>query len=175
MGVIVVPNADTARPTPSLGLLSQVQGYLQERCPPTADLWVAGPEWIAVTVTATVVPTSFGEADAVRDRVRAALEAFLNPLTGGRAGQGWDFGRKPHGSDICALLEAVEGVDHVRTLTVDLEPETGDVDFAPQLQRMLQQPLTQPNDQPELDIDLQRWLDRALVYSGAHVISVALQ
>jgi hypothetical protein len=175
MGVIVVPNADTARPTPSLGLLSQVQAYLQERCPPTADLWVAGPEWIAVTVTATVVPTSFGEADAVGDRVRAALEAFLNPLTGGRAGQGWDFGRKPHGSDISALLEAVEGVDHVRTLTVDLEPETGDVDLAPQLQRMLQQALTQPNDQPELDIDLQRWLNRALVYSGAHEISVALQ
>ena len=61
MGVIVVPNEPgSARPTPSLVLLSQVQEYLQERCPPTADLWVAGPEWIAVTVTATVVATSFG-------------------------------------------------------------------------------------------------------------------
>ena len=68
--------ARTARPTPSLGLLREVQEYLQERCPPTAGLWVAGPEWIAVTVTATVVATSAGEADAVGDRVRAALEAF---------------------------------------------------------------------------------------------------
>ena len=50
MGVIIVPNEpDSARPTPSLVLLSQIQEYLQERCPSTADLWVAGPEWIAVT------------------------------------------------------------------------------------------------------------------------------
>jgi hypothetical protein len=175
MGVIVVPNTEAARPTPSLGLLAEVQAYLQQRCPPTADLWVAGPEWIAVTVKATVVPASFEEADAVGDRVRCALAGFLHPLSGGRAGRGWNFGRKPHGSDISALLEAVEGVDHVRILTVSLLPETGDVDLAPRLQRMLERPLAEPGDQPEMDSDLQRWLDRALVYSGAHEISVALR
>ena len=66
-------------------------------------------------------------------------------------------------------------MDHVRTLTVVLEPETGDADSASALQRMLQQPLTEPSDPPELESDLQSWLDRALVYSGAHEISVAAQ
>jgi hypothetical protein len=175
MGVIVVPNAAAARPTPSLGLLRRVQAHLQERCPPTADLWVAGPEWIAVTVEATVVPTSFEEADAVRDRVSSALERFLHPLTGGPDGQGWAFGRKPHGSDLSALVEAVEGVDHVRALSVSLQPETGDVTHRRELQGMLRRKLTETSDQPERERDLQRWLDRALVYSGRHEISVALR
>jgi len=174
MGVIVVPNAAAARPTPSLGLLRRVQAHLQERCCPTVDLWVAGPEWIAVTVEATVMPTSFEEADVVRERVRTALERFLHPLTGGPDGQGWAFGRKPHGSDLSALIEAVAGVDHVRTLSVSLQPETGDVARQGELQEMLRRKLTETSDQPERERDLQRWLDRALVYSGRHEISVAL-
>ena len=174
MGVIVVPNAAAARPTPSLGLLRRVQAHLQERCCPTVDLWVAGPEWIAVTVEATVVPTSFEEADVVRERVRTALERFLHPLTGGPDGQGWAFGRKPHGSDLSALIEAVASVDHVRTLSVSLQPETGDVARQGELQEMLRRKLTETSDEPERERDLQRWLDRALVYSGRHEISVAL-
>jgi predicted phage baseplate assembly protein len=175
VGIIVVPNATTARPTPSLGLLRTVQAHLQERCPPTADVWVAGPEWIAVTVHTTVAPTSVEDADAVRDRVNAALERFLHPLTGGPDGQGWAFGRKPHRSDLTALVEAVEGVDHIDSLAVSLRPETGDVDRRLALGRLLQRPLTQPSDQPELERDLQRWLDRALVYSGRHDVGVTLR
>ena len=90
--MIIVPNEPgSARPTPSLVLLREVQEYLEERCPPTADLWVAGPEWVEVTVTATVVATSAEEAGLVGDRARTVLESFLHPLTGGPDGQGWAF------------------------------------------------------------------------------------
>jgi predicted phage baseplate assembly protein len=174
MGVIVVPNANVARPTPSLGLLRRVQAHLRERCPPTADLWVAGPEWIAVTVTATVVPTSLEQADAIGDRVRTALERFLHPLSGGPDGQGWAFARIPHRSDLSALIEAVEAADHVHALAVSLQPETGDATSRLELQGRLRRTLTETTDQPERERDLQRWLDRALVYSGRHEISVAL-
>jgi Baseplate J-like protein len=174
MGVLVVPNATAARPTPTLGLLRQVRSYLEERCPATADLWVAGPEWIKVTVTATVVPTSLESADAVGDRVRTALDGFLHPLTGGPAGEGWAFGRTPHRSDLFSLVEAVEGVDHARSLEVTLEPETGDVDRRTELRALLRRPLREAGGQPELERDLRRWLDRALVYPGGHDIDVAL-
>jgi predicted phage baseplate assembly protein len=173
MGVIVVPHAETDRPTPSLGLLREVRAHLQARCPATAELWVAGPEWIAVRVEATVTPASLAEADAVGARVRAALERFLHPLTGGPQGQGWAFGRKPHRSDLFALVMAVDGVDTVPTLTVSLEPDTSDADRRLALQRMLRRPLTETSDRPELERGLQRWIDRALVYSGRHEISVA--
>jgi hypothetical protein len=174
MGVIVVPNTDAARPTPNLGLLRQVQAHLQARCSATAELWVAGPEWVRVTITATVVPASLEVADAVGGRVRAALERFLHPLTGGPQGLGWAFGRKPHRSDLFALVEAVEGVDHVESLAVAHAPETQDPSREVALRTMLDQSLAQASRQPPPQ-ELRRWLDRALVYSGQHEISVAFK
>src|SRR5207302_4688635 len=88
VGMIVVPDSAEPRPAPSLGLLRQVQSYLGARLPATAGLWVAGPEWVRVTVTATVVPVSPEVAEPVRGRVRDALTSYLHPLTGGPNGDG---------------------------------------------------------------------------------------
>jgi len=173
VGVVVVPQADADRPTPSLGLLRQVQAHLRARCPATADVWVAGPEWIAVRVTATVTPLSVAEADEVGARVERALESFLHPLRGGPGGRGWEFGRKPHRSDLFALVMEVEGVDSVPSLEVALEPDSTDPERRVALQRLLRRPLGGRPEQPELERELRRWLDRALVYSGRHQISVA--
>jgi hypothetical protein len=50
----------------------------------------------------------------------------LAPLTGGLDGAGWDFGRKPHRSDVYALIEAVPGVDYLRSLAIaELEDQPG--------------------------------------------------
>lgn len=174
MGVLIVPKGAESRPTPSLGLLRQVQRYLQARCPATAALWVAGPEWVAVVVTATIVPTTLAEADAIGARVRAVLDHFLHPLTGGPTGEGWSFGRNPHDSDLFAVLEATPGLDHVRSLSVTRTPETADPERQVRLEKLFTRPLTAapaPTDRPE---DL-RWLARALVYSGQHSITVALE
>jgi hypothetical protein len=76
--------------------------------------------------------------------VQERLAAFLHPLTGGLDAQGWDFGRAPHRSDFFALVESVEGVDHVRFLELD---ETEELDGV-------------------------RESGRYLVYSGVHQISV---
>lgn len=173
MGVIVVPGSETARPTPDLGLLEQVDAYLRLRCPPTADLWVAGPEWIRVTVTAAVVPASLDVADAVGARVRAALERFLHPLTGGPLGEGWAFGRKPHRSDLFAVVDGVDGVDHVESLRVGHEPETRDTNRRAELRALLDRSLSHTGDPPPTP-DQRRWLARALVYSGPHQITVGL-
>jgi hypothetical protein len=175
MGVIIVPDEpDSPRPTPSLVLLSQVRDYLRERCPATASLWVAGPEWIAVSVQATVAVTSVAAADAAADQARTALQGYLHPLTGGPDGQGWPFGQRPHGSEISALLEGLDGVDHVHALTVAYQPQTADAQRALALQPILTRALTAPPDQPELESDPYSWLDRALIYSGTHDVSVQL-
>ncbi|MFY1671338.1 putative baseplate assembly protein [Plantactinospora sp. WMMB334] len=170
IGVIVVPHSAAPRPTPSIGLLRQVEAYLRDRCGPTAALWVAGPEWIEVAVTATVVAVSPEAAVLIQVRVEQALDRFLHPLAGGTDGTGWAFGRKPHRSDLYAAIEAVDGVDHVRELAVAqvAESESLGARLAEVLDRSLAQGAT------PVPADLTRWLERALVYSGRHQITVTL-
>jgi hypothetical protein len=124
VGLLVVPRSTALQPIPSLELLGRVEDYLAARLTPTVNLWVAGPDWLRVTVTAEVIPTFPEAATDVQVAVLAHLVAFLHPLTGGLDGQGWAFGRQPYQSDLYALIEDIPGVDYVRRLTVI---ETGEV------------------------------------------------
>ncbi len=124
VGLIVVPRSSDPQPIPSLELLNRVQDYIAARLAPTVELWVAGPDWLQVTVMAEVAPRSLEAAADVQVAILTRLAAFLHPLTGGLDGQGWAFGRKPYRSDLYALIESTPGVNHVRRLTVT---EEGDV------------------------------------------------
>ena len=112
--VIIVPRGSENQPTPTLGLINQVEQYLRARCVPTLALHVTEPDWVKVTISATLIPTTWEGADATRDRALHHLARFLHPLTGGPNGLGWTFGRLPHASDIYAVLEGVEGIDFVQ-------------------------------------------------------------
>ncbi|WP_327343094.1 putative baseplate assembly protein [Streptomyces europaeiscabiei] len=171
VGVVVVPHSGAARPVPGLGLLRRVEEYLRARCGPTVALRVTGPEWIEVTVAVTVVASSPDAAGEVGGRVEQTLQRFLHPLTGGPDGTGWAFGRKPHRSDLYAEIEAVDGVDHVPSLTVTQVPHSDEL--GDRLQALLGRSLAQLAADPP-DADETRWLERALVYSGRHQITVTL-
>jgi Baseplate J-like protein len=118
VGLVVVPATAARQPVPSVELLARVQEFVENRLPPIVDLWVAGPGWVQIAVTAEVVPVSLERATDVQSAVRAALETFLHPLSGGPHAGGWPFGRTPRRSDLLALIERVPGVDHVRGLSV---------------------------------------------------------
>ncbi len=116
--LLIVPRNSSPQPIPSLALIDRVENYIRDRASPTLNLWVGTPQWLQVSVTAEVVPTSLEVADTVRIAVIQRLETFLHPLTGGVKGEGWEFGREPHESDFYALIEAINGVDYVRSLSV---------------------------------------------------------
>lgn len=118
--LIIVPKNSSRQPTPSLALIEQVETYIRQRCLSAVDLWVAGPEWVEVSVVAEVVPVSPDIVDIVKVAVTNRLEEFLHPLSGGANGQGWDFGRQPHDSDIYAAIQSVDGVNYVRSLQVNV-------------------------------------------------------
>ncbi|MBW4635559.1 MAG: putative baseplate assembly protein [Iphinoe sp. HA4291-MV1] len=117
--LLIVPNSSAPQPVPSLALIEQVETYIRARCNPTINLVVAGPDWQEISVTAEVVPVSLDVADAVRLAVIKRLQEFLHPLTGGKQRQGWAFGRQPYMSDFYAVIEAVPGVDHIHSLTLN--------------------------------------------------------
>ena len=116
--VVVVPRDAAARPVPSVELLDRVEAYLAQRLPAGVEAEVLGPEWVEVGVTVEVVPVALEDAAQVQAALPGRLADFLHPVTGGAAGEGWPFGRRPWRSDLYAVIEATPGVDHVRRLEV---------------------------------------------------------
>ena len=116
--VVVVPKSPYAKPEPSRGFLMTVHRHLDRHRLLTTEVFAVAPEYVEVTVAATVVIKPKNNPDRVRDDLKIQLADFLNPITGGRDGTGWWFGRAVYRSEICELIDGVEGVDYITDLTL---------------------------------------------------------
>jgi predicted phage baseplate assembly protein len=163
--VVIVPDSNEARPSPSPQLRQRVEKYLRERSANVAafprHIKVIPPAYVGINVLADVYPLTMDLAPQVESEAIAALQEFLHPLTGGYRNSGWDFGSFPCLSDFYRLLEEVEGVDHVDNLSLSLQATTllGEPNGAP---------LVVSEDRP-IDVTAPSF---ALVYSGEHKITV---
>jgi uncharacterized phage protein gp47/JayE len=122
--VLIIPESQDPQPWPSHGLREEVQRYLAERGPASlaaaGRIFVTGPEYVPVGVAATIVPLDFSQAGIVEKAARAAIETFLHPLLGGASGAGQEFGRAVYRSDLAAVLEDLDGLDHVESLLFEV-------------------------------------------------------
>jgi predicted phage baseplate assembly protein len=121
--LLIVPRGGQAKPVPSVELLERVKGYVGARAPLGVQLSVVGPRWLAVSVRAEVVAADPSAAHGLPEAIAARIDAFLHPLTGGPYGKGWELGRRPYRSELFALLEGAEGVDHLRSLTLTMRED----------------------------------------------------
>jgi predicted phage baseplate assembly protein len=145
LSLIILPATSDPKPLPSAELLTRVAQFVSTRQAVNAQVDVVGPLYVRVDVTLEVALTRPEGASQIEQAIRAKLAAFLHPLTGGRDGTGWDFGREPHTSDLHAIV-AVPGVDHVRQLSLaQVEEVEGSIDAG-----------------------------RFLIYSGQHQITLTL-
>ena len=92
---------------------------------PHREAFGDSPRYVRVDVRAEVALLSLENAGETEAAVARALARFLHPLTGGADSQGWAFGRKPKKSDLYSVIQAVDGVDHVRTVRIDEHAELG--------------------------------------------------
>lgn len=154
VSVIVVPDSDALPPLPSDGLLQTVCAYLNARRLLTTELYVVAPRFVLVEVRAQVVVLDGADTAAVKLAVEQALDAYLNPLTGGDDGQGWPFGGALRYSKVVQRVFSVAGVDSVPSLALVVDGE----------------------DQPECrDVSIDAHAPNALVYSTGHELDVLSQ
>jgi predicted phage baseplate assembly protein len=126
--VAVLPQAEAttgAIPPERLALSAElkqsVQAFLNERRLVTTRLEVIAPDYVWVSIDATV---RIGERSdpALYVETRRAAEAelyrYLNPYTGGPNGKGWPFGRDLHISELYALLQRIPAIEFVEDLHV---------------------------------------------------------
>src|SRR5262249_17035228 len=97
--LMLIPFGAEPQPVPGLGLIRDVEAFITARCAPAVELRIAGPDWVQVNVTVTLVPSTPSGADALRAAVIDTIVKFLHPLTGGPGSEGWEFGQLPHESD----------------------------------------------------------------------------
>ncbi|MCP4368023.1 MAG: putative baseplate assembly protein [Deltaproteobacteria bacterium] len=135
--IVIVPRLDEEKPFPTRLLMDVVEKGLRGASANTViapqQFLVRGPYYARITVTATVVPVTVDDASEVEKRVVEKLRTYLHPLKGGPLQKGWDFGRKICLPDLLALLEGVEGLDHVTNITLSKDDEQveGDVPLGP--------------------------------------------
>jgi predicted phage baseplate assembly protein len=123
VSLILVPQSTAPRPVPELTLLRRVRDFLNEHRARDSELVLLAPEFVEVSVDA-VVAAAVGPASAnIVEQCEAEVSRYLHPLTGGPEGKGWEFGRRPHESDLYARLESIRGLDHVQSLFITLTEE----------------------------------------------------
>lgn len=120
VSVVVVPYGTSLRPFPSEGFVRTVCRHLDRHRLLTTRVHVIGPEYVGVSVRATVrLFAEFGQTETLA-RVQKSLDDFLRPLPpdDDPDGEGWPFGRTVFRSEIYQLIENVEGVDCVEKVTL---------------------------------------------------------
>jgi hypothetical protein len=120
LSVVVVPYSPALRPFPSEGFVRTVCRHLDRHRLLTTRVYVIGPEYVGVSVRATVrLFAEFGQTETLA-RVQKSLDDFLRPLPpdDDPTAEGWPFGRTVFRSEIYQLIESVEGVDCVEKVTL---------------------------------------------------------
>lgn len=111
---------DPARFTLAPTLTEQVLAYLDERRLLGVEVRCSQPEYVGVAVqTEVALEPEYNNTIAqqkILSKLEVALYRFLNPITGGSEGNGWQFGRPVYSSDIVTLFQRIAGVRYLGTV-----------------------------------------------------------
>ena len=118
--IMVVPDSLSAKPVPTTQTLTSVANWLNSHRLITTELYVVAPTYREVEVDAQVIAQTTTNTDQVAQAVQKSLLNFFNPLTGGNAGTGWDFGGTIYFSDIYRTILNTPGVARLATGAVTL-------------------------------------------------------
>jgi predicted phage baseplate assembly protein len=98
-------------------LREHILAYTGDRKPLGIQIRLAEPDYVRVKVyTEIVLEERYRNAEnraQVRQQILQSLYRFVNPLTGGIEGTGWQWGRSLYPSDIIAQCQLIPGVQSV--------------------------------------------------------------
>ncbi|MBW4518166.1 MAG: putative baseplate assembly protein [Scytolyngbya sp. HA4215-MV1] len=119
--VVVLPESKAPNPLPTEVTLQAVCAHLNQHRLLTTEVFVAPPKYVQVKIEATVVARPSANPAAVQTQIQIALNAYLNPLTGGESGLGWGLGEEVIYSEVFRRILTVDGVQRVDELLIHVE------------------------------------------------------
>jgi hypothetical protein len=133
-----VPDASKASLiVPSTALLDKLRRVLDKRRLITTRIHLASPPLVSlptltpISITTTVIVDRDRSIAEMTTLITNRLRALLGVVHGGFDGTGWPMGGSVYRSKLFRLLEDVEGVDHVESLTLSPADVNGDVILNP--------------------------------------------
>jgi hypothetical protein len=129
--LVVVPKSHERLPRPSSALLETIRDFIAEQAlgAIATDIYVLGPGFTVVAVSARVRALDPRTNSEVERRALQALEDFFHPLYGGESREGWSFGRDVQLSEVYAVLQRVDGVDYVESVEFPDAPGATSLDI----------------------------------------------
>jgi WD40 repeat protein len=111
---------------PPVELVNRVKTSLDQRRVIGTRILVTPPNYHGFTVAAKLRARREFSTDDVKERTLAALYDAFSPISGGRDGTGWEFGRDVLEGDVYAVLQSVRGVDRIDDCRLfEADPVTG--------------------------------------------------
>jgi hypothetical protein len=119
--VMVIPESEDPNPVPTEVTMKAVSDYLNERRLLTTELYVVPPKYNKVEVELTITAKATANAAQIQTDVQSALNAYLNPLTGGSDEQGWPLGGDVLHSEVFRVVLEVDGVQRIEELRIVID------------------------------------------------------
>jgi hypothetical protein len=120
--LLVIPRYDATQPdapVPDHLFLEAICEYLEPRRLVTTEVFLRGPTYVPIWITAGIDVVAGASIPQVRDDVKQRLLAFLAPLPAeGETEGGWPLRRSVMQLDLVAEANRVAGVRRVNALTV---------------------------------------------------------
>ena len=131
--VLVVPKVESdngelrfEQLVPSVEAINRIKGYLDRRRVIGVRVLVTPPHYRGLTIVAKLVARREFDSKDVERRALEDLYTSFSPISGGRDGKGWEFGRPVLQGDVYAVLQSVRGVERVDDCRLfEANPVTG--------------------------------------------------
>jgi predicted phage baseplate assembly protein len=112
VNLVVVPfSLSKTPPAPGNGFLHTVAEHIDAHRLITTKVLVSGPNFIGISVTTDLTIKPGTDPRVVKEEVVNALTDFLTPIS-------WPFGRAVYMSEMYAQIDAVDGVDTIKSLSL---------------------------------------------------------
>lgn len=123
--VVIVPRQDyndfdfNKKLYPTSELLRRVKEYLNVRKLIGTKLRIEPPTYKNISIDLRIVfKKDISELQQLKERIELSLKRYLNPITGGQKGQGWEFGFALSKNDIFNILEKIEGIYYIEDIEI---------------------------------------------------------
>ena len=118
-GQVVVVLVPTTARKPDQPLLLKVKKHLDERRLVGTRVLVRGPLYTPVKLDIKAVLKTNTRADVVEQELRDRVNKFFHPISGGRDGSGWPFGRSVSVFELFHLIDTIDAIEYVESIVMN--------------------------------------------------------